>query len=141
MHQRAFAVIAIPLALAACEGTPSAPEERTGEEIQVGTVSMNLTDARRLALSAALADVRVRLLPALAETGAPLGAALERMDRALATDDAAAVLEASSAVESALGVAAGEDADAVLVELDAIRLMLGEMRLSAGDARSIQIVE
>jgi hypothetical protein len=133
MRRRVLTMLVIPLALGACERGALAPEEPDVGVVPV-PAGMNLTHARVLALSAALADARTRLLPAIAgdeDAPSPLGAALRRLDEGLAADDPAVLEQAVVASEAVLASLPAEDADAMAVELDAIRLLLGELRFSA----------
>lgn len=131
MPKRILAMVVIPLGLGACQRAAVAPEEQSVADVRV-PVSMQLSGERMLELSAAIADARLRILPAIAgEAPSALGAALQRLDEGLAADDPEALSDAVAASEAALRALPAEEAEAVLVELDAIRLLLGELRISA----------
>ncbi|HYR12565.1 MAG TPA: hypothetical protein VEQ60_32550 [Longimicrobium sp.] len=133
-----MAMVVIPLGLGACERAALAPHEPPVAEVNV-PVSMKLSSERMLALSAAVADARLRILPAISgDAPSALGAALQRLDEGLAADDPAALNDAVTASEAALQALPAEEVEAVLVEVDAILLLLGELRISAGSAAIVE---
>jgi hypothetical protein len=82
-----------------------------------------------------VADARLRILPAIAgDAPSALGTALQRLDAGLAADDPAALGDAVQASAAALQALPAEEAEALLVELDAILLLLGELQIAAGGA-------
>jgi hypothetical protein len=137
VDRRVWVIAAIPLGLVACERAPVAPVAPAApvaaEAGAVQVVRMRLPEDRRTELAAAVADARLRLLPALGEQEASLsvGAALEQLDAALAGDDATAVKAAVQAAELAMSAVPAEQAESLEMELDAIRLALGELTLAA----------
>jgi hypothetical protein len=67
------------------------------------------------------------------EWSSPIHAALQRLDERLSVGDGAGALEAVDGVEAALTTMTAEGAggaEALLPELDAMRLMLDEVRFS-----------
>jgi hypothetical protein len=141
MSRRLLAV-ALPLGLAACDRGPLAPEAAASSEASAAASSarMHLTGERRAALFAAVADARLRLLPAVAgesDRATPLDDALRGLDESLTADDGPGLATAVSRTEAAMGSLAPEDADSLAAEMDAIRLLLAELRLSASAGRSI----
>jgi hypothetical protein len=143
MQKRSLASLVLPLGMAACVDAPTAPAAPEADAVAVAamqpgdaapsaSVSAALSDGRLLDLNAALSDARLRLVPAVSEDGeaaaSPLQAALQRLEEQLAAGDAAGVLGAVADAEAALdALPAGEDG-ATDPELDAVRLMLNEVR-------------
>lgn len=132
MPKRLLAAVAIPLGVAACERMAAAPEVAPPAAAAVlSAPRMHLSPGRRMALQAAVADARLRVLPAVIGEASPLEEAFHRLDDGLAADDAAALMTAVAGVEASLAALPTEDAEAQAAELDAIRLLLGELRFSA----------
>jgi hypothetical protein len=135
MSKRLFAILGIPIGLAACERMATTPESQPDAEAVAPSVSrMNLSAIRRADLGGAVADARMRLLPAISEESgerAALGTALQRLDQTLSADDGAGVLQAVASAEAALAAVPEAEAESISSELDAIRLLLGELRASA----------
>lgn len=141
MPRRLLAVV-LPVGLAACERPVVAPEAPPPREAVAvaGSARMHLSSERRAALNAAVADARLRLLPALTtESDGPsaLGDALRRLEESLAAEDRAGLADAVARAESEMNALAPDEADAGVVEMDAIRLLLVELRLSASEGRAV----
>lgn len=133
MPRRVWAAVALPIGLAACERELAAPEPAPAATVNP-IARMHLSPERRQALDAAVADVRLRLLPSIDAEPAedsPLASALRRLEDALAREDGTALIAAAAAAEAALTRAAGDE-EALAVEADAVRLLLDELRESAG---------
>jgi hypothetical protein len=81
-------------------------------------------------LTAAVEDARTRLAAGVGE-GDALQQALTQLEAALASSDAAALDLAVASAAAALDRLAGQADQAVLADLDAIRLALGEVAVSA----------
>jgi len=136
MSRRAITTLMLPIGIAACGDAPTAAEPAALAAEAAPSALALVGDARMLDLSAAVADARSRLLPALGGGGAAaeLQAALLRLDESLAAEDAAQVLQASAAVDAALSVLAAGEGAAIAAELDAVRLTLTEVRTSARES-------
>src|SRR5688572_5959869 len=141
MKRAVIAALAFPVGVAACERAPAAPEPGPVEASLARAGTMSLTTGRRMDLLAAVADLRTRVLPAVASAGtepAALDAALQRLDESLASGDRAGVLEAASAAELAMEGLPADQAGLLMAELDVVRLALGELRVSAGTRAVIE---
>ncbi|HEX6373454.1 MAG TPA: hypothetical protein VF006_31305 [Longimicrobium sp.] len=132
MHGRTLTSLIVPLALAACAEAPTSPRAAVDGDPAAASVLSGVPDARMADLSVALADARSRLLPALGERQAELQATIQRLDERLAAEDANGVAEASAQVEAALAALPAGQLEAMMAELDALRLTLQEVRVTAG---------
>jgi hypothetical protein len=143
MQKRFLLIPAVPLALAACGDTPLqapaatpaaaaiSPDDGPPNRLAV------LPPARLQDLAVAVSDAELRLLPAIESTleeatAASLRVALQRVSERLAASDPAGVLAAVAEVEAALAALPAGQAEELGAELDPVRLMLSEMRASAG---------
>ena len=138
MQKRALVTLALPLGLVACQNAPTAPGASASPVLAANAAPVNhlaaLPAGRLQDLGVVLADVRTRVLPALAAEDAasgPLAEALQRLGDALAAEDGAAVIAALADADAALSALPAEQADALAAELDAMRLAFGELRTSA----------
>jgi len=137
--RRSLSTLLVPLGIAACAEAPTGPQAASAEARPDALAAVS--DGRMMDLSIALADARVRLLPAVAEGGAAsasLRASMQRLDERLAAEDAEGVMDAASRVEAALSAIPAADAEPILAELDAVRLALGEVRASASGRTNVQ---
>lgn len=132
MHKRTFSLLAL-LLTAACADAPTAPEAASGGSAPASALSA-VSDARMADLSIALADARSRLLPAIGDQQGTLMAVMQRLDERLAAEDAAGVMDATADVETALAALPAGQMEALLAELDALRLALGEVRATTLEA-------
>jgi hypothetical protein len=132
MHRRILTSLIVALALAACAESPTSPQAAVDGDPAAASVLSGVPDARMTDLSVALADARARLLPAFGEQQAELQAMVQRLDERLAAEDADGVAEASAPVEAALAALSAGQLEARMAELDALRLALTEVRLTAG---------
>lgn len=130
--RRTFATLIAPLALAACAEAPTSPQAAVDSDPAAASVLSTVSDTRMTDLSIALADARSRLLPAFGERQEELQAMVQRLDERLAAEDAGGVAEASAQVEAALAALPAGQLEAMMAELDALRLALEEVRLTAG---------
>jgi hypothetical protein len=131
MHRRILTSLIVALALAACAESPTSPQAAVDGDPAAASVLSGVPDARMTDLSVALADARARLLPAFGEQQAELQAMVQRLDERLAAEDADGVAEASAPVEAALAALSAGQLEARMAELDALRLALTEVRLTA----------
>jgi hypothetical protein len=131
MHRRILTSLIVALALAACAESPTSPQAAVDGDPAAASVLSGVPDARMTDLSVALADARARLLPAFGEQQAELQAMVQRLDERLAAEDADGVGEASAQVEAALAALSAGQLEARMAELDALRLALTEVRLTA----------
>ena len=142
MQKRLVLTLAVPLALAACGEAPLQVPSAEAEAAAItaegpANALAGLPETRLHDLAAAVADVELRLLPAIETTiedaaAASLRTALQRVSERLAASDPAGVTQAVSEVEAALAALPAGQAEELGAELDPIRLMLAEMRLAAG---------
>jgi hypothetical protein len=140
MHKRTLGTLLVPVALAACAEAPTAPQAAVdGAHVATSALSA-VSDARMMDLSVALADARVRLLPAVdaGVDATPLQGAMRRLDERLAAEDADGVMEAAAQVEAAMAAIPAGEAEEIMAELDAVRLALAEVRASAAGPVALQ---
>lgn len=132
MRKRTLPSLIVLLALAACAEAPTSPRAAVDGDPAAASVLAAVPEARMTDLSIALADARSRLLPAFGEQQALLEGMIQRLDERLAAEDAAGVAEASAQVEAALTALPAGELEAMVAELDALRLTLEEVRVTAG---------
>jgi hypothetical protein len=132
MRKRAMATLVLPLGLAACGDAPLGLRD-VPSATEAATPAANalvISDERVAVLTAAVEDARTRLLAGVGE-GDALQRALTQLGVALSSPGHAGLDHAIAQARAALdGLAAQQDA-AVMAELDAIRLALDEVALSA----------
>jgi hypothetical protein len=136
MHKPTLASLIVPVAMAACADAPTSPRAVVDGEPAASALSA-VSDGRMMDLSIALADARSRLLPAMGERQPELQAILHRLDERLAAEDAAGVMEAAGQVETALGAIPAGEREAIMAELDALRLTLEEVRATAAGPTTV----
>jgi hypothetical protein len=130
MRKRAMATLVLPLGLAACGDAPLGPRDAASASVSAPEATLVISDERVAQLTAAVEDARTRLLAGVGE-GDVLQRALSQLSAALASADRAGLDQAMAQARTALdGLAAQQDA-AVVAELDAIRLALDEVVVSA----------
>ena len=136
MRRSALAAL-VAVSVAGCSQQPveapqSAPDAPASDD------ALAATPERVEALDAALLDARERLLPSL-EDAAPLSRALDDLDLALASGHAARVRAASTAALQAVESVAATHPESS-ADLDAIRLALGEVAMSASGQTDASVV-
>lgn len=132
MHERTLETLVVSLGLAACADPATGPQTSADAAPPAVSALSAVPEERMLNLTAALADARSRLLPAVGgERSASLAAAMQQLDARLAAEDEAGVLSATAQVEQELAAIPAGEAEAVIAELDAVRLALDEVRTTA----------
>lgn len=132
MHRRILTSLTLSLALAACAESPTSPQAAVEGGPAAASVLSAVPDGRMRDLSVALADARARLLPAFGEQQAELQGMMQRLDERLAAQDSEGVAEAWARVEATLAALPDGQLEALMAELDALRLTLQEVRVTAG---------
>lgn len=135
--------LALPLGIAACGEMPAAPQASAPAALmaQAGDApaAVSLPPVRVASLSAAVSDAQERLLPAVSpmagEPSSPsaLRDALALLDDRLAAQDAEGIAAAVAAARQALDALPADQAEALLPEIDAMRLALDDALLSANE--------
>ena len=137
MHKPALASLIVPRTLAVCAEAPTSPRAAVDGEPAAASALSAVSDGRMMDLSIALADARSRLLPAMGGGQTELQATLHRLDERLAAEDAAGVMEAAGQVETALADIPAGEVEAIMAELDALRLTLQEVRVTAAGPTTV----
>ncbi len=134
--------LALPLGIAACGEMPAAPQASAPTALMTqaadGPAAVSLPPIRVASLSAAVSDAQERLLPAVSPTSdeatpSALRDALALLDDRLAARDAEGIAAAVASARQALDALPAEQVEALLPEIDAMRLALDDALLSANE--------